>query len=271
MIDWFTVAAQIVNFLILVALLKKFLYGPIMNAMDRRENDMRERMEEAEQRRQEAGRQKEAFRRKTEELKAEEQKRLEQADRDAEERRKELVSEARAQVDEMREHWQKDVEREREQFADALRETVGRQAVRIARRALADLAGEDLESRMADCLTQRLEQMDDEARKPFLEALKEEEGRVVVRGASSMSDDAFDRLKHGLQSAFDHELRIERTERDNGGVGVDIRIGSRKLAWTLDDYLDRVDDELEQILRRPGREEDEDRVSETPDDEEEPS
>jgi len=37
LIDWFTVGAQIVNFLILVWLLQHFLYKPILNAIDARE------------------------------------------------------------------------------------------------------------------------------------------------------------------------------------------------------------------------------------------
>ena len=36
-IDWFVFFAQIVNFLLLVFLLKKFLYGRIVKAMDERE------------------------------------------------------------------------------------------------------------------------------------------------------------------------------------------------------------------------------------------
>jgi F-type H+-transporting ATPase subunit b len=36
-IDWFTLVAQIANFLILVALLKHFLYNRIIKAMDERE------------------------------------------------------------------------------------------------------------------------------------------------------------------------------------------------------------------------------------------
>ena len=42
-IDWITVAAQIVNFLILVWLLQHFLYGPITRAMQRREQRIAER------------------------------------------------------------------------------------------------------------------------------------------------------------------------------------------------------------------------------------
>ena len=49
LIDWFTVAAQIFNFLILVALLKHFLYGRIINAMDRREARITSRLQDAEE------------------------------------------------------------------------------------------------------------------------------------------------------------------------------------------------------------------------------
>src|SRR5450631_3657146 len=37
LIDWFTVGAQILNFLVLVWLLKRFLYKPILNAIESRE------------------------------------------------------------------------------------------------------------------------------------------------------------------------------------------------------------------------------------------
>ena len=37
LIDWFTVAEQALNFLILVWLMKRFLYKPILNAIDARE------------------------------------------------------------------------------------------------------------------------------------------------------------------------------------------------------------------------------------------
>jgi len=37
LIDWFTVGAQALNFIILVWLLKRFLYKPILGAVDARE------------------------------------------------------------------------------------------------------------------------------------------------------------------------------------------------------------------------------------------
>ncbi len=53
LINWFVVAAQIINFLILVALLKRFLYGPIVAAMTAREDKIAGRLKEAQQKRRE--------------------------------------------------------------------------------------------------------------------------------------------------------------------------------------------------------------------------
>ena len=54
LIDWFTVIAEIVNFLVLVALLKHFLFGRLVAAIDAREERIAARLREAEQKNQDA-------------------------------------------------------------------------------------------------------------------------------------------------------------------------------------------------------------------------
>ncbi|MDA1230004.1 MAG: hypothetical protein O2856_04455, partial [Planctomycetota bacterium] len=46
-IDWFTYVAQILNFLVLIWLMKRFLYGPIINAMEQRESRLAARLSDA--------------------------------------------------------------------------------------------------------------------------------------------------------------------------------------------------------------------------------
>jgi len=46
-INWFTVIAQIVNFLILVWLLKRFLYKPVLKAIAEREQKIASRLDAA--------------------------------------------------------------------------------------------------------------------------------------------------------------------------------------------------------------------------------
>src|SRR5271163_4623099 len=48
LINWFTVCAQAINFLILVWLLKRFLYKPILHAIDEREKGIAAQLASAE-------------------------------------------------------------------------------------------------------------------------------------------------------------------------------------------------------------------------------
>ena len=60
-IDWITVGAQIANFLVLVYLLKRFLYGPIVRAMERREQTIAARLDDAHSQAAAAAREKELY------------------------------------------------------------------------------------------------------------------------------------------------------------------------------------------------------------------
>ena len=104
-IDWFTVIAQIINFLILVALLKRFLYGPIIRAMDDRERRIASRLEEANRREQEAQEEIAAYRARREELEDAREDALARAREEAEKTRHELITSARAEIREMQQQW----------------------------------------------------------------------------------------------------------------------------------------------------------------------
>ncbi|HEY4789048.1 MAG TPA: hypothetical protein VIH57_23530, partial [Bacteroidales bacterium] len=67
LIDWFTVAAQLINFLVLVWLLKRFLYKPVLKAIDEREKRIVMQLQEAENKKAEADREREEFQRKNNE------------------------------------------------------------------------------------------------------------------------------------------------------------------------------------------------------------
>ena len=97
-VNWFTVAAQVVNFLILVWLLHRFLYGPIVAAMDRREQRIAERLQDAQRKSDAAAAEADAYRRQREELNAERDRLLAEARLEAETLRSTLIEAARAEM-----------------------------------------------------------------------------------------------------------------------------------------------------------------------------
>ena len=98
LINWFTVLAQIVNFLILVVLLKFFLYDRIIKAMDEREAKIRARLNEAKAKAKEAEQEADAFRSRNKELENKREAMLAQAKEEAEAHRKALTEQARHDV-----------------------------------------------------------------------------------------------------------------------------------------------------------------------------
>ena len=61
LINWFTVCAQAINFLILVWLLKRFLYKPILHAIDEREKGIAAQLADAEAKKAEAQKDRDDF------------------------------------------------------------------------------------------------------------------------------------------------------------------------------------------------------------------
>ena len=67
-IDWFTVGAQTLNFLVLMWLLKRFLYKPILHAIDEREKRIATELANADKKKAEAQKERDEFRKKNEEF-----------------------------------------------------------------------------------------------------------------------------------------------------------------------------------------------------------
>src|ERR1700689_4507849 len=64
LIDWFTVGAQTLNFLILVWLFQRFLYKPILNAIDAREKRIAGELADAAAKKAEAEKERDEFQNK---------------------------------------------------------------------------------------------------------------------------------------------------------------------------------------------------------------
>jgi len=252
-IDWFTFGAQIVNFAILVALLKRFLYGPILDAMDRRETAIAERLESARARQEDAEQEAQRYRAMQEDLRQERDARIAEAEREAEERRRELIQQAREDVEYLEGQWQDALRRKRASVLHAVSERALEETIALARRALTDLADADLESQTVDAFLRRLNALDDAAAADLDAAFQSAGGRATLRTAFPLPEDSRTRIASALENRVD-DLDLAVETAPDIGFGVELRVEHRRIAWTLDGYLDRllerVEDRLDAALRQ---------------------
>ena len=253
-IDWFTFGAQIVNFLILIGLLKRFLYGPILAAMDAREERISSRLADAREKREAAQAEKEKYQSLQANLEEARTQALAEAEQEAQARRQELLHEAREEVAHLEREWREALERERESFLRELSERAVAETIAVARRALRDLADADLEEQAVEVFLERLRTLTGEERAALTEALRSTDHGAVVHSAFALSEAHQAQIREHLDEQLGGKSDVAFDTDAEVGFGVELRVGERKVAWSLDSYLDalkaRVRERLDAELRK---------------------
>ncbi|WP_022794574.1 F0F1 ATP synthase subunit B [Marinococcus halotolerans] len=120
------------TFVILLLLLRRFAWGPIVEQMRKRENHISNEIETAENHRQEAEKYLEEQRVEMEKAREEAQSIIETSRKTAQEQSKEIIRESHEEANRMKDNALADITREREQAVEALRAQVGQLSVLIA-------------------------------------------------------------------------------------------------------------------------------------------
>lgn len=232
LIDWFTVAAQAVNFLILAWLLKRFLYGPIMEAMQARRERLtgelegaREKAAEAERKDRELSQQREALEREAEAV-------LDRARKDAEERREQWLAEAKADVEQQNRTWLEEVEQERTGLSDRLRTRMAEQTFVLAEKVLRDFSGESLEKRVLEDFVERLASAFPEA---------DLTGDVVIRTGFPLPEEDLNQFRERIGAHFPECGSIEAIREEALGFGIVMVADNVKFEWNMASYLDEME------------------------------
>lgn len=246
-ISWFTLIAQVVNFLILVGLLKHFLYDRILEAMDRREQNIQSRLDEAERKQEQAEEEAEKYQREREELERQREEFLSKAREEGEERRKELFQKAREEAEEQRERWRRQLGQEKASFLRELRRRAATEMHATLRQALHDLADASLERQVVRIFAQRLRDLDDERADSIKDSLRSGHEITVQSGFDIAGEDR-EEIRKALGERFTADVRVTFDTAQDLVCGVELKAGGRKIAWSLESYLDELESNLNRFL-----------------------
>ena len=172
LIDWFTVGAQTLNFLILVWLMKRFLYRPILHAIDEREKRIAAELASADRKKDEAQQKSDEFKYKNEELDRQRVALLCKATDEAKAEGQRLLNEARMTADTLRAEMMESLRNDAANLRQTISQCTQQEVFAIARKALTDLATTSLEERLGEVFIRRLQEMDDQTKTGLAAALK---------------------------------------------------------------------------------------------------
>ncbi len=232
LIDWFTVAAQALNFLILVWLLKRFLYAPILNAIDAREKRIAAELADAVAKQAKADAAMVEYARKYAEMEAQRAALLKMATDEAAAERQRLLDKARSDAEALRSRQQEQLQNEYRLMSDDISKRTRAEVYAIAKKTLVDLAGVSLELRIAEVFVQRLQSLDADEQQHLVSAT-----RVQVRSAfelqqRTMMEEAIGKL---TKAVIDYEVVPELIS------GIELVAEGHKFAWSIADYLSQLE------------------------------
>lgn len=250
-LDWLTVAAQAINFLVLVWLLKRFLYRPVMQAMEAREARIAARFATAETREREASARAGELEAAKRDFDLAEAGMMAQAKKAAAEHEQELLARAKAEIDEQSRAWTRLIEREREDFLIHLETTMAGQVCELTRAALEDLADTDLEPRIVRVFCRMLEHLPEAEREDFKTGYAQAEGRVAVQTPVELAVSLRDDVRQALRGIVGEDADIRFLTDSTMTAGIVVRAGSRSVSWTIESYMNglrrRAEAELDTI------------------------
>jgi len=250
LIDWFTVIAQALNFIILVWLMKRFLYKPILRAIDAREKRIAAALADADAKKAEAGKERDEFQSKNEAFDRQRAARMSQAADEAKAERQRLLEDARKAAEALDARLQETLRTDAHNLNQAIVRRTQQEVFAIMRKALAELAETSLEERVVGVFIRRLRDMAGPVKEGFAGALGTASDPVLVRSAFDLPEVSRAAIRTALNETFAADVRVQFETAPDLISGIELTGHGQKVAWSIADYLVSLEKGIGDILNK---------------------
>ena len=247
-IDWFTIAAQAINFLILVWLMKHFLYKPILNAIDTREKRLVAEIADANAKEAAAQQELNEFQQKNEAFDLQRDTLMSQMTEEAKAERQRLLDEARKAADDLsakrQEILRNDILKMNQTISVKLREEV----FSIARKTLADLGTPSLEKYLVEAFINHLREIDSKTKEVLVDDRKTSSDPAILRSAFDLPEEQRITIQNALNEIFSPEIHVQFETAPDLVSGIELAVNGQKMSWNIGHYLTSMEKEADKLM-----------------------
>ena len=267
-INWFTVMAQIINFLILVWLLKKFLYKPILKAVDDREKKIASQVEDANHLKAEAEKEQEDFAKKNTDFDQQKKELMDKAIADADMQRQKLIDEAKDDASKLSNKLEEALKEKQQMEKIEYAQKIQKQVFSITRKALTEIASLSLEEQSIETFIKRLNLLKGDEKKKFIESFKSNANTILVRSAFDIPINQQNNISNAVEAVLETKTSLQFKTAPNIVSGIELSSNGYKLDWSLSAYLNSLEKNISETMKEKTKGEQEKKA--TPDNNTEP-
>jgi len=236
-LNWSTFVLEIINFLILVWILKHFLYRPVLDVIARRRAGIEKSLADAKKTHDDNEILQARYKDRLAHWAQERREAQEQLARDIELERGERLAALQTELGEEREKAQVTASRHQADLMRKVEEAALAQAARFASRLLSEAAGPELETRLIDLLMDQLPTLPVERMEELRRAFNETPAAAMVASAYPIPTFQRTALEQALRSATGNEVRLEYAQDPSLVAGARISFGPWVIRANLQDDL----------------------------------
>jgi len=244
-IDWFTIIAQAFNFMILVWLMKRFLYKPVLKAIDAREKKVAAELASAEKKQNDAKTESDEFKKKNEQFDQERATLLSKATEAAQAERNRLIEEAQKAAADLTSKNKLDLKNEEHNLLQSISQRIELETFAIARKALNDLAGATLEKRMVHLFAKRLSELNDDQKKQLTTRPSGGSHSVIVSTSAIFPAAQRPLAERTLKKFFGADAQIKFKIKPDLISGIEVSANGRQFGWSIAEYLTSLEENID--------------------------
>lgn len=248
-VDWFTVIAQVINFLLLVWLLKRFLYKPILNAIDKRENKIKSQLQDAETKKIEAKREQEEFKQKNDDFDERKKGLMEKAVEESKTAGEKLLEEVRKAANDLDIKLKKSAQESLKNTNKEIAQKTQREVFAISRKVLMDLSGVSLEEQSVAVFINKLSELNEAEKKQFLSSFKSNSNEVLIKSAFELPNKQQDEIKKAIDEILEAKGKYEFKVNAEVINGIELTANGYKLAWSISAYINAIEKSITETIR----------------------
>ena len=236
-LNWSTFLLEIFNFLVLVWILKRFLYQPVLDVIIRRRATIEKQLTEARQLHADSDTLKEQYENRLSDWEQERQKAMDKLLHEIEENRLQQLENLNTELAQQEEKNHVAKSRQDKQLIREIEQRALQQAAEFACRLLAEAAGPELEQRLFDLLLDGLKLMSADQISELGHKWGESPERILVTSAYPLADDQRHRLEDTLSRVTGLSAPVSYEQDVKLLAGLNITIGAWALQLNVRDEL----------------------------------
>jgi F-type H+-transporting ATPase subunit b len=254
-INWFTVIAQIINFFVLVWLLRRFLYKPVLKAIDERENKIASELKDAKAKEAEAKKEQAEFLEKNEKFDQQKKKLMDNVIAETNEEREKLLEETRNEAAVLRSKLEKSLDAMQENLEHDIAQKTQEEVFAITRKTLKDLASMSLEEQSVNIFVNRLKELKNEEKKKLTDAFKSGSDFILVQTAFDLPSKQQTEIKSTVNEILGTKTQFQFNTVPKLISGIELTSNGYKLAWSISEYLSSIQKSISETMKAELKEE----------------